>query len=199
VIAARQKSKSTFRSNMKYPILALALLFGCGPSNTDTPTEKPIGILEEFEDTPGLIRTEIVDAAGRLSTIGYYRNGKKEGTWTEYTEDERVHRITTYMDGKKEGLYMEFGTRNEINVRCYFHNDQRHGKYVEYAVAGIKEDRFYENGKMEGIARKFFNDGKLMEVGYFKGGLRDGISTWYDRDGNKTLEYEYRKGELVKK
>jgi antitoxin component YwqK of YwqJK toxin-antitoxin module len=184
---------------IRIAVLAAAFFLVQCTAGNDTPAEEPIGIKEEFSDTPGLVRTEIVDAAGRLTTIGYYLNGKKEGAWTDYTQDERVHRLTTYVNGKKEGIYLEFSTANQVTVRCFYHNDVRHGRYVEYSTLGLKEERYYVNGKIDGLVRVYFNDGKLMEEGYYKEGQREGISKWYDREGNKTLEYEYRKGELVKK
>jgi antitoxin component YwqK of YwqJK toxin-antitoxin module len=190
---------------MRLTFLALLILSitGCDKaknSNSSTASEEePIGVQETFSDTPGLIRTEIFDAAGRLTTIGYYLNGKKEGAWTDYTQDERVYRLTTYVGGRKEGIYMEFNTFNQVTQRCFYHNDQRHGKYVEYAPTHIMAERYYSNGKMEGVARTYFPGGKLMEEGYYKDGLREGVSKWYDREGRPTLEYEYHKGELVRK
>jgi len=184
---------------MRYTVFLLIALFGCNQNSSQTGAEEIPGVKEEFSDTPGLVRTEIIDQAGRLNTIGYYLHGKKEGAWTEYTQDERVHRLTTYVNGKKEGVYMEFSTSNHVTVRCFYHNDERHGKYVEYTAVGIKEDRFYSFGKLEGVAHKYFPNGTLMEEAYYKDGMREGKSKWYDREGKKTLEYEYHKGELVKK
>ena len=95
--------------------LLTLLLAGCDkaqePGNT---AEGPTGIQETFDDSPGLIRSEIVNPAGRLVTIGYWLNGKKEGAWADYTEDERVYRLTTYVGGKKEGIYLEFNTDNRL-------------------------------------------------------------------------------------
>jgi antitoxin component YwqK of YwqJK toxin-antitoxin module len=201
--------QSTFNHNsllpMRFIILSIAILFaGCNGSETNQANspgeaEVPTGIQEKFDDAPGLIRVEIVNAAGRLATVGYWLNGKKEGTWADYTDDDRVFRLTTYVNGKMEGVYMEFTQDNRVAKRIYYHNGQRHGKYVEYIQTRVKEERFYSNGKLEGVARVFFTDGKLMEEGYYENGLREGISKWYDREGNLTLEYEYHKGELVKK
>lgn len=190
-----QKSNTEF---MRYVFFVLLLLTGCDKNTSNTKEEIP-GIKEEFPDTPGLIRTEIVDAGGNLSAIGYYLNGKKEGAWTEYTQDERVHRLTTYVNGKKEGVYLEFNAANNVSVRCFYHNDERHGKYVEYSSTGLQEDRFYSFGKLDGVAHKYYPNGNLMEEGYYRNDKREGISKWYDREGNKTLEYEYHEGELVKK
>jgi antitoxin component YwqK of YwqJK toxin-antitoxin module len=38
-----------------------------------------------------------------------------------------------------------------------------------------------------------------MEESLYKNGLRDGVSKWYDQEGNLTIQYEYKNGELVKK
>lgn len=185
-------------------VLLILLLVGCGqgPASGEQPKdaaqEQPMGVQENFDDTPGLIRSEIFDASGRLATVGYWLDGKKAGSWTDYTEDDRVHRLTNYIGGKKEGVYLEFNTANQLMVRCFYHNDKRHGKYVEYIQTRVKEERYYSFGKLEGISRVYFPNGNLMEEGYYKNGLREGVSKWYDRDGNKTLEYLYEKGELVK-
>ena len=38
-----------------------------------------------------------------------------------------------------------------------------------------------------------------MEEGLYKNGTRDGVSKWYDQQGNVTIEYEYQNGALIKK
>lgn len=197
---------TTNRFTRRFVLIAFPILLssGCGqgPASediADSAAEQPIGIQETFPDSPGLIRTEIVNAAGRLVTVGYWLDRKKTGAWTDYTQDDRVFRLTTYVAGKKEGIYLELNTINQVTVRCFYHNDQRHGKYTEYAPEFLREERFYNNGKQDGITSVYSAPGKLIEQGYYKDGLREGISKWYDGAGNLTLQYEYHKGELVKK
>jgi antitoxin component YwqK of YwqJK toxin-antitoxin module len=57
----------------------------------------------------------------------------------------------------------------------------------------------YVSGKLEGTVRIFYENSKLMEESLYKNGLRDGVSKWYDQEGNLTIQYEYKNGELVKK
>lgn len=83
--------------------------------------------------------------------------------------------------------------------RYFYHNDQLHGEYKEYNAALIKEERYYEQGKLEGIVRIYYDGGALLEEGYYKSGVREGISKWYDKAGNITIQYEYKNGQLVKK
>ena len=87
----------------------------------------------------------------------------------------------------------------QVVKRINHHNDVRHGEYREFTYTTVKEERFYQNGKLEGTVKIFYADGKLMEEGNYKNGLRDGLSRWYDQQGNMTIEYEYKNGELIKK
>lgn len=75
----------------------------------------------------------------------------------------------------------------------------RHGEYKEFNYATVKEQRNYKNGKLEGLVKIFYDNGKLMEDGMYQNGLREGVSKWYDQEGNVTITYEYKNGELVKK
>lgn len=187
-------------------LLLAALFFECG---NDTSREQKggqetisqlVGITKEFTDTPGLTKTEIRDASDKIITTGYILNGKKESSWVDYyPHNGMIKTVTTYVQDKKEGLFIEFNASNQLLRQCSFHNDLRHGEYKEYSGANVKEDRYYENGKLEGVARIFYENGKIMEVGYYKKGLREGTSKWYDQNGSITIEYEYKGGKLVKK
>lgn len=188
-------------------LLLLAVLFyGCGknasveqPAGPET-TRELAGIPKEFSDTPGLAKTEIRDAYDRIVTIGYLLHGKKESSWVDYSpHNGMIKTVTTYVQDKKEGLFIEFDSNNQLWRRCYFHNSKRHGEYREYSGANVKEDRNYENGKLEGVAKIFYENGKILEESYYKNGLREGVSKWYDQNGNLTIEHDYKNGQLVKK
>ena len=46
---------------------------------------------------------------------------------------------------------------------------------------------------------KYYDNGNIMEESLYENGKLNGVSKWYDQDGNITLEYEYKDGTLVKK
>jgi antitoxin component YwqK of YwqJK toxin-antitoxin module len=181
------------------------LLGGCSKeapgdqATAEAPADIPQGTQTEFPDTPGLAKTEVKNTANIITSAGYWLNGKKEGSWAEYSDVGSIKNITTYINGKKEGLYTEFNTSNQLVKQCTYHNDLRHGEYREYNGTIPKEIRHYEAGKQEGITQIFYDTGKIMEEGSYKDGLRDGVSKWYDMEGKLTIEYEYNKGQLVKK
>jgi len=193
-------------------ILALfAAVFGCTGSITQSNAIKndPVDSLnfeipadaarEKFADNPSLEKITIKNKQGYVTLEGNLLNGKKEGTWAEYNPNGTVKSLTVYSGGKKEGLYIELNGTGQFVRRISYHNNVRHGEYVEFAFPNKKEERNYVNGKIEGVVRLYYPDGKVMEEGAYKNDTRDGISRWYGVDGKLSIEYEYKNGVLVQK
>lgn len=172
-----------------------------GESFSDVVAEGiPTGaIQEQFEDIPSLTAIKLTDGAGNLSQSGLVKDGKRAGNWVEYHPGGMVKSVVSYVDGKKEGAAIELNNSGQLEKRMQYHNDQLHGDYREFRYNTVKEERTYRKGKLEGTVKVFYDNGKLMEEGAYENGIRHGVSKWYDQDGNVTIEYEYKNGELMKK
>jgi antitoxin component YwqK of YwqJK toxin-antitoxin module len=183
---------------MKKILFCLALIsYGCG--NNDTAGTTPLeGAQETFLDTPGLVRTEIRDAADLLLGSGYYLNGKKTASWAEYYPTGALKSVTTYVEGHKEGMAFEFETTAMLAKQYFYHQDKLYGFYRVYNGAFLKEEKHYENGELNGVSRTFYDDGALLEEAHYKEGKRNGVSKWFDQQGRVTIQYEYKDGEMVK-
>ena len=83
-------------------------------------------------------------------------------------------------------------------IRSSHYNGELHGDYVKYNRSKVKEEKHYEYGVLQGVVTVYYDNGKPVEMSYFKNGKIDGKSTWYDQEGNITIEYEYEDGKLVK-
>jgi antitoxin component YwqK of YwqJK toxin-antitoxin module len=204
-----------------WPMLLLFAMGACGDKNPATQTlqtepdqevtapisaaspdfqDMPTGaVREELTDTPGLVYVYIKNGPLLLSLQGYYKDGKRHGNWIEYHPNGMIKTITPYIDGKREGMMLTLNNNGAVEKRCMYHNDLRHGEYKEYNYAQVKEERMYVNDQLEGLVKIYYQDGKIMEEGSYQGGTRHGISKWYDQNGNLSIQYEYSKGELVKK
>ncbi len=154
-------------------------------------------VKQPYDNNPDLVKVTITEATGIKE--GDYLNGKRAGTWTEYHQTGLVRNITSYVDGVKQGAYLEIDDRGQLLKVAYYHNGELHGTYKEFNRARVKEERNYANGKIEGIAKVYYDNGNIMEEGAYTNGLRHGVSKWYDQEGNITIEYEYKDGELVSK
>lgn len=187
-------------------LFGLAMLVSCSESDSGTSSSPataaglPAGAIEEpFSDTPGLSRITLKDGSGNLAQSGITEDGDLEGNWVEYHPNGLVKSITSYVDGKKEGLMIELNNSGQLEKKMTYHNDMLHGEYKEFKYTVVKEERNYQNGKLEGLTKVYYDNGKIMEEGAYKNGTRDGVSKWYDQEGNVTIEYEYKNGQLVKK
>ena len=47
------------------------------------------------------------------------------------------------------------------------------------------------------MLEKFYANGGIMERSNYNSGQLDGISRWYDQNGNNTIAYNYKMGELI--
>src|SRR5690349_15966893 len=65
-------------------------------------------VVEDFGDGLDIHHAVARGSGANYASEGTYRNGKREGVWTEYHPSGRVKSITGYVNGRKEGQYMEF-------------------------------------------------------------------------------------------
>lgn len=159
----------------------------------------PPGAVVESFDGSDIAAAVVKDGSGNLAESGTLQSGKKVGNWTEYYPNGLVKTVTSYVNGMKEGLRVELNNSGQMEKRMNYHEDLLHGEYKEFKYSTLKEERFYQDGKLEGTVKIYYDNGKIMEEGAYKNGTRDGVSKWYDQEGNVTIEYEYKNGQLVKK
>jgi antitoxin component YwqK of YwqJK toxin-antitoxin module len=203
-------------SCMRQLIILIVFIFGwmgCSSSANDTPSvssndnstnnelnDVPAGAIREvFPDQPEMEKVILKDASGSTILSGTLLNGKKNGVWTEFQNNGAIKTMTGYVNGLKEGMFIEVNNNGQVVKKCEYHNNLRHGQYMEFEYMSTKEERFYQNDKLEGTVKIYYSGGKIMEEGSYKNGTRHGISKWYDQEGNVTIEYEYQEGQLVKK
>lgn len=189
---------------VKYTFVLLTLILvscsdGGAKLTTNNNGEAPGLVGQPYNDGSDLSAVQNRDASGNLSESGTLKGGKREGAWTEYYSNGIVKTVTSYVNGLKEGAKVELGTTGQLERKMDYHLDQLHGEYKEFKYSTLREERYYQNGKLEGTTKIYYDNGKIMEEGAYKNGTRDGLSKWYDQEGNVTIEYEYKNGQLVKK
>ena len=113
-------------------------------------------------------------ANGNRFTLGNYVNGKKEGEWTVYTENEKVWKKYQYK------------------------NDQLDGRYTSYyAKTGAQETvGNYENGKMTGTWTEYYENGSRKSQGNYSDGQKNGLFTEWNTSGGKKSEINYVNDEV---
>ena len=72
--------------------------------------------------------------AGEYTIEGNVVNGKKEGTWMEYFNNNSYlpKKIVNYQNGKKNGLFIEIDKTGSITKKAEYKNDMLEGQCSEW-------------------------------------------------------------------
>ena len=123
------------------------------------------------EETPYTGQSKGFHKNGQKKGEGNFKDGKRDGLWTEWHKNGQKWTETNWKDGKPNGLATE-----------WYENGQ---KEVE---ANLKD------GKLMSVM-VWKSDGEKCPVTNVKDG--DGVGVRYNEDGTEKARYTYKDGELV--
>ena len=196
--------KYTMANLRFFPLFCLALLFSCQdaanradrmPVETATVDETEYEVTKVAGSTA--LRAVKPDVLGGVAESGFILNGLKQGTWTEYGEDQYYpEKIVSYIDGALNGPYIEMDQQGRIALTANYKANVLHGPYAKYRIGRPTQTVNYVDGLMDGpMAEYDFRNGKLkQEVNYRMGELH-GPFRYFNDEGEVTLEYNYVDGE----
>lgn len=91
----------------------------------------------------------VIDTLNHVKSIGFFRNGVKDSTWTDYFINGKIESVNTFKNGILNGLYESYNVDSQtILTRGYFVNGLRDGEWNLYNTHGqvvIIEN--FKNGK----------------------------------------------------
>jgi len=135
--------------------------------------------------------------AGIMLEQGIIRNGKKDGPWTIFHDNESIKSVTSYVNGNLNGAHLEFNNRGQLEKRVEYLNNQFHGLYGEYKYGRPLKEISYESGTQNGPFRVWNDSGKISQMGSNKDGKIHGTLKYFDDEQNLIMKYEYENGEQV--
>lgn len=122
---------------------------------------------------------------------GIERNKFEKGGEGSYTE-------ATYDNGKRNGSFKWFYPNGKLECECIYVNDTVVSGIVrkdyEEAEGGGYTEAPYVNGKLNGVCKWFYSDGKLNAQIPYNDNIQDGISVYYYKSGVKQEEIQWRDG-----
>ena len=191
--------------NLKHIFLGLTtlFLFAC---NNPNPTPAPVAGTADFagfEMTPvagsSLQKAIKKNGDGKIMEEGFVETGQKNGQWTIYNDDNNLPKsIANYSNGLYNGTLIEFNKRGQIEKMTSYLNNELHGMYGVYKFGRTVETVNYNNGKMDGVYRKYFNNkDDVQEERTYKNGVLDGALRFFNEEGKVVLEYDYKNGEKI--
>ena len=97
---------------------------------------------------------------------GSFNNGKKNGSWQYYDDNQRLYARSNYQNGKQEGSFESYHLNGKLWNRGHYKNDMREGFWINYWQNGqLISKGHYENGEKEGDWVGFNKDGTVWKNG----------------------------------
>jgi antitoxin component YwqK of YwqJK toxin-antitoxin module len=184
-----------------YMIAMLCLLAMACQQSTSTRPEAAVD-LKNFEEEPlkGTAVKRVVRRGPNDKIIeeGFVRNGLKDGAWITYDEEGKVVTVTTYIEGQLNGIHLELDKSYRLVSTTGYKNNDFHGSAKKYKFSRVTEELPYENGKLEGLYKKFYeNNGQPQVEANYKNGLQHGIMKQFNSEGKQIMEIVYENGKQL--
>jgi antitoxin component YwqK of YwqJK toxin-antitoxin module len=147
------------------------------------------------------------DAGGRLVGRGLFLHGKRHGKWTRTHGGDEAADVyaaelqkgfdapftstAEFDDGKLHGTWIVLDAKKRQVSAAEFSRGQRHGKSIAWFPGGKKHHEVdYRNGELDGLAKAFDADEKLLGEERFVAGFRHGVKTELYESGAVKSECE---------
>jgi len=153
--------------------------------------------------------------------VFYYKEGKKDKTWTEIWDSTFVNNTeTNYLNDLKNGPYLKWNVTGNQQIVGQYTEDKkdllwsywnefgekrfeewRMGElydsfeYEYYSNGQVKEEPSYKNGRKHGEWVRYFPDGTIRGASSFKSGIKDGLWIDYYRPEQVAFQGNYKAGQ----
>ena len=129
----------------------------------------------------------VYDSLGNVAQEIYYVDDKREGESNWFFEDGSLKKTQTFVEDEEDGLGYEYNKDGIVVVEEEYNNG-----YLR------KKNRFNQlddEGNKTGIWREYFPNGNVKNEISYKGGLQDGISKEFDKEGKLLTINEMKNGQ----
>ena len=110
--------------------------------------------------------------SGKQRLVGQMRDGKADGTWTEYYESGKKRRQGDYRKGKQQGTWIAWYESGRLRGKGQYRDHYARGDFREWHPNGrlwqIYTWRWLKSGShRHGPGKMWYDDGQLSEAGAY--------------------------------
>ncbi len=150
-----------------------------------------------FDAKTGNVYTEFYKTNGTLLQKGVFKNEKRTGEWTTYSQKGEILQVDNYADnGLLNGTSTVYDAQGRIFETTEWKNGKKDGMHKQFFPNGqVQSEVNYRDGLRDGTCISYFDDGKTETTGQYSNDRKEGVWTVYDRDGETILaQTEYKAG-----
>lgn len=133
---------------------------------------------------------------GTVRSIGRYVDGLRDGAQERFHPDGTRAALVSYVAGIRSGPEQRWHADGTLRFAATRVDDVLAGAVVWYHPGGTQKryECTYSDGKRDGIARTWDEQGNLIEESHFAAGRRDGDVVKYHANGQRAYYCHYRDG-----
>ena len=122
---------------------------------------------------------------GRLTEKGNLKNGKLDGAFEVYYDNDKLRTRGNYKEGIPVSLWEYFYDSGLLERKTHFTNEGiEEGCFEKYHTNGKLESRgYYKNGEWDGLYETFYENGQISTRGSFTDGQPSGDSEYFNESG----------------
>lgn len=155
-----------------------------------------------------------------LKYTGFYKKGKKDGEFVNYSPRDLINSITHYKDdvehgehtsfyldgtvyrrynlnnGKIRGAFEQYHPNGKLALKTFFESDGSQNERKEYWANGALKIScsLQNNGKCDGEFKQYWEDGQMHKHSFYKNGEKHGDSKEYWKNGQLHIHNFYKDG-----
>ncbi|MBN1411731.1 MAG: hypothetical protein JW969_12865 [Spirochaetales bacterium] len=134
---------------------------------------------------------------GKKKSIETYKNGKKEGTFSEFFENGKTASVMPYKNDLLHGNVIHYYENGKIKDKTTYSSGMAQGKAVYYNEAEkILKEEYFDKGMTKGWTEyQYHVNGKPeFKFPYNDQGQKHGMEEWYNEKGKLTHKLSFTEG-----
>lgn len=135
---------------------------------------------------------------GKKRYEGQFKNGKEVGVFTFYNEASSYPTIVKQYSSTSDTAVVKFYNKSRVKTQGKMVGKQRVGKWIYYFSDGkrIFSEETYKNGKLNGLLKNYYNNGRVTEETMYRDGKKEGLSKIFSDQGTLIEAVNYSQGKL---
>lgn len=135
---------------------------------------------------------------GDIRYKGQFKNGKEIGVFSFYSKGMAYPSIVKTFSEKSDTASVKFYNKSRVKTEGKMVGRKREGKWTYYFADGktIFSEENYKDGKLEGLLKNYYINGKVTEATEYKDGVKHGTSKIYTDEGILIEDVNYENGVL---
>lgn len=136
------------------------------------------------------------DASGSLVYQATFKDDKPVGEMKRFHPNGKLLSVMNFTEGSDMAEAQLIDERGQLIARGNYSGQKKTGEWLYFVDQKISLSEMYLNGAKNGISKRFYPGGELLEESNWQNNMLHGVSRTYYQDGKLQIECTYSNGML---